>query len=199
MSNIIYPQGSATVTIPAAESIAVFSDGSASVFLVVGYPNLPSTQDLAGTVVGGTTVFGPYAAGATIVIEAGAAGALYEVGVAPVIAETKASQVQGDPVAVNVTGAVSAAAILGGIVTSTTAAAVAGTVPTGAVMEAATEMAIGDSFDWSVIATGANAFTVTAAASGHTLVGTAVVATVTSGLFRTRKTAFETFVTYRLA
>lgn len=197
MSNIIYPQGSATVTIPAAESIAVFTDGSASVFQVVGYPNLPSTQDLAGTVVNGTTVFGPYASGATIVIEAGAAGALYEVGVAPVIAETKASQAQGDPVAVDVTGAVSAAAILGGIVTSTTAAAVAGTVPTGTVMDAATEMAIGDSFDWSVIATGANAFTVTAAA-GHTLVGTAVVATVTSGLFRTRKTAANTFVTYRI-
>lgn len=198
MSNIIYPQGSASVVIPAAESIAVFTEGSASVFQVVGYPNLPSTQDLAGTVVNGTTVFGPYASGATIVIEAGAAGALYEVGVAPVIAETKASQVQGDPVAVNVTGAVSAAAILGGIVTSTTAAAVAGTVPTGTVMDAATEMAIGDSFDWSVIATGANAFTVTAA-SGHTLVGAAVVATVTSGLFRTRKTAAATFVTYRLA
>lgn len=198
MSNIIYPQGSATVTIPAAESIAVFTEGSADVFQVVGYPNLPSTQDLAGTVVNGTTVFGPYASGATIVIEAGAAGALYEVGVAPVIAETKASQVQGDPVALNATGAITAAAILGGIVTSTTAAAVAGTVPTGAVMDAATEMAVGDSFDWSVIATGANAFTVTAA-SGHTLVGTAVVATVTSGLFRTRKTAADTFVTYRLA
>lgn len=198
MSNIIYPQGSATVTIPAAESIAVFTEGSADVFQVVGYPNLPSTQDLAGTVVNGTTVFGPYASGATIIIEAGAAGALYEVGVAPVIAETKASQVQGDPVALNATGAITAAAILGGIVTSTTAAAVAGTVPTGAVMDAATEMAVGDSFDWSVIATGANAFTVTAA-SGHTLVGTAVVATVTSGLFRTRKTAADTFVTYRLA
>lgn len=198
MSNIIYPQGSATVTIPAAESIAVFTEGSADVFQVVGYPNLPSTQDLAGTVVNGVTVFGPYASGATIVIEAGAAGALYEVGVAPVIAETKASQVQGDPVALNATGAITAAAILGGIVTSTTAAAVAGTVPTGAVMDAATEMAVGDSFDWSVIATGANAFTVTAA-SGHTLVGTAVVATVTSGLFRTRKTAADTFVTYRLA
>lgn len=198
MSNIIYPQGSATVTIQAAESIAVFTEGSADVFQIVGYPNLPSTQDLAGTVVNGVTVFGPYASGATIVIEAGAAGALYEVGVAPVIAETKASQVQGAPVAVDVTGAISAAAILGGIVTSTTAAAVAGTVPTGTVMDAATEMAVGDSFDWSVIATGANAFTVTAA-SGHTLVGTAVVATVTSGLFRTRKTAANTFVTYRLA
>lgn len=198
MSNIIYPQGSAEIVIPAAESIAVFTDGSASVFQEVGYPNVPATKDLLGTVTAGTTVFGPYAAGATIIVEAGAAGALYEVGVAPVIAETKASQVQGDPVALNATGAVTAAAILGGIVTSTTAAAVAGTVPTGTVMDAATEMAIGDSFDWSVIATGAFAFTVTAAA-GHTLVGDAVVATVTSGLFRTRKTAAATFITYRLA
>lgn len=199
MSNIIYPQGSATVTIPAAESIAVFTDGSASVFREVGYPNVPGTKDLEGTVVNGVTVFGPYASGATIIVEAGAAGALYEVGVAPVIAETKASQVQGDPVALNATGAVTAAAILGGIVTSTTAAAVAGTVPTGTVMDAATEMAIGDSFDWSVINTGAtNAFTVTAA-TAHTLVGGAVVALSSSGRFRTRKTAVGTFVTYRLS
>ena len=83
--------------------------------------------------------------------------------------------------------------------TSTTAAAVAGTVPTGAVMEAAANWAVGDSVDWTVIATGANAFTVTAAASGHTLVGTAAVATVTSGRFRTRKTATDTFVTYRIS
>ena len=199
MSQIVYPQGTAKVVIPAAESIAVFTNGNARVSRVLGFPNMPPTESLLGTVVNGTTVFGPYSAGATIIVEADAAGALFSVGVAPVIASTKASQVQGDPVAVNVTGAVSAAAILGGIVTSTTGAAVAGTVPTGAVMEAATEMAVGDSFDWSVIATGANAFTVTAAASGHTLVGTAVVATVTSGLFRTRKTAFETFVTYRLS
>jgi hypothetical protein len=37
-------------------------------------------------------------------------------------------------------------------------------------------MQIGSSFDWSVITTGANAFTVTAAASGHTVVGNMVVA-----------------------
>jgi len=104
---------------------------------------------------------------------------------------------QSDPVAVDVTGAVSADAIMGGIVTSTTAAAVAGTIPTGTVMDASSSWEIGDSVDWCVIATGANAFTVTAAA-GHTIVGNAVVATVTSGLFRTRKTAANTFITYRI-
>jgi hypothetical protein len=83
-----------------------------------------------------------------------------------------------------------------GIVTSA-AATVAGTVPAGTVMDAALEMEIGESFDWSLIKIGANDFTVTAA-TGHTLVGVAVVATVTSGLFRTRKTAAATYVTYRV-
>ena len=143
------------------------------------------------------SVLGAYSAGATLVIEAGVSDVLYEVGAAPVVQSLYDVQYQGDPEAVDTTGAVSAAAMLGGIVTSTTAAAVAGTIPTGTVMDAASEFEIGDSFDWSVIVTGANAFTVTAA-TGHTIVGDAVVATVTSGLFRTRKTAANTFVTYRI-
>lgn len=197
MSNIIYENGNATVVIPATESIAIYTKGTASVYRVVGYPNYPSTKDLIGTVSNEQTVFGAYASGATIIVEAGAAEVSYEVGVAPVVQSLYDVQVQGDPVAVNVTGAVSAASMLGGIVTSTTAAAVAGTIPTGTVMDAASEFAIGDSFDWSVIATGANAFTVTAA-TGHTIVGAAAVATATSGLFRTRKTAADTFITYRI-
>ena len=80
-----------------------------------------------------------------------------------------------------------------------TYAVIAGTLPTGAVLDAASEFAVGDSFDWSVIATGANAFTVTAAATGHTVVGTGAVATVTSAIWRTRKTAADTFVSYRLS
>ncbi|MCY1423358.1 hypothetical protein D9M71_390680 [compost metagenome] len=112
--------------------------------------------------------------------------------------EKKVSPTQGDPVAVNTTGAVSAAAMQGGIVTSTTAAAVAGTIPAGSVMDLAVQMAVGDSFDWSVVNTGPNTFTVTAA-SGHTIVGAGAVATAISGLFRTRKTAADTFITYRIA
>jgi hypothetical protein len=197
MSQIIHDHGIATVVVPATESVAVYTRGTAQVYQLTVYPDRPDTRALIGTVSNEQTVFGAYASGTTLEIEGGAGDTLYAVGVAPVVSELYATQVQGAPVAVNVTGAVSAAAILGGIVTSTTAAAVAGTVPTGTVLDAAAEFAVGDSFDWSVIATGANAFTVTAA-TGHTLVGTAVVATVTSGLFRTRKTAANTFVTYRL-
>ena len=197
--NIVFNQGTATVTVPAAESIAVQSYSATSVFNEVGYPNFPETQDLLGVVENETTVFGPYAAGATIVIQAGASGATYAVGTDPVISDSGKYQTQDTPGVLNATGTITPAMILSGILTSTTAAAVAGTLPTGAVLDAASEFAVGDSFDWSVIATGANAFTVTAAATGHTIVGTGAVATVTSAIWRTRKTAADTFVSYRLS
>ena len=197
-SLIVASQGAVTITVPAAGSVAVYTKGTSQVYQLVGYPNHPETASLVGTVTAGQAVFGPYASGAQIRIDSGSFPTAYEYGASPLVEDVMAWQVQVDPVAVNVTGAVSAAAILGGIVTSTTAAAVAGTVPTGAVMDAAANMQINDAVDWSVIATGANAFTVTAAASGHTLVGTAVVATLTSGHFRTRKTAAATYVTYRV-
>ena len=198
MSNIVYKNGQATITIPATESIAVYTRGTASVYRLVGYPNVPTTKDLLGEVSNEQTVFGAYASGATIVIEAGVDEVLYQVGVSPLVSELYQTQYQPTPTAVNTTGAISFAAMYGGIVTSTTAAAVAGTVPTGANMDLAAEFAIGDSFDWSVIATGANAFTVTGD-TGHTVVGTAAVATATSGLFRTVKTAADTFITYRIS
>lgn len=111
-------------------------------------------------------------------------------------------RIQGAPAAVNVTATLTIADLLSGIITSTTAAAVAGTLPTGTLTDGGftgnDALAVGDSFDWSVIATGANAFTV-GAGTDHTLVGSGVVVAVTSGHFRTRKTAANTFVTYRLA
>lgn len=107
--------------------------------------------------------------------------------------------VQPDPGVLNTTGTLTAALIATGLVTSTTAAAVTATLDTGALMDAAfPDMAIDDAFEWTAIATGANAFTVTAAASGHTVVGSGVVATATSKQFRTRRTADDTWVTYNL-
>lgn len=199
MSSVtLAPFGSVTLTLTAGQSVAVYSGNTAQVSQIVGFPNYPSAQKALGTVSNALTVFGPYANGATIVIDAGPLGALYEVGAAPQVQRVVDWQVQAAPVALNATGALTAAAMLGGIVTSTTAAAVAGTVPTGTVMDAASNFAALDSFDWSVINTGPNAFTVTAA-SGHTIVGAAAVATLTSGRFRTVKTDVATFVTYRLS
>lgn len=108
--------------------------------------------------------------------------------------------VQGAPGTLNATGTLTAALMRSGIVTSTTAAAVTATVDTGTLMDTALarDFEIGDAFQWSAINTGGtNAFTVTAA-SGHTLVGSGVVAANTSGRFLTRRTAANTWITYRL-
>lgn len=199
-SQIVYPFGKAQVTVSAGGSIAISSANDTGVERVFGYPNQPNSVSTLGTVnqTTGTVTFGSYASGATIIINAGASLVYYETGAAPAVKDVLANAYQGDPTAVNVTGAVSAAAILGRIVTSTTAAAVAGTIPTGTVMDASSNWQIGDSVDWVVINTGgANAFTVTAA-TDHTIVGAAAVAASTSGRFRTRKTAANTFVTYRV-
>lgn len=198
MSSIVYPFGRVTVTVPSGAGIAVYGRDEVNVYRVTGYTNQPTTTALIGTVAAGSqTFFGTYSSGATIIIEGGAGGALYEVGTDAIVRELYSQRVQPAPVAVDVTGAVSAAAIIGGIVTSTTGAAVAGTIPTGTVMDASSTFNTNDAVEWSVINTGGNTFTVTAA-TGHTIVGAAAVTTGTSGRFRTRKTAANTFVTYRV-
>ena len=106
---------------------------------------------------------------------------------------------QGTPGTLNATGTLTAALLSTGIVTSTTAAAVAATLDTGTAMDTAlaADVAIGDCFDWAAIATGANAFTVTAS-TGHTIVGSGVVATGTTKQFRSKRAAAATWVTYNL-
>lgn len=198
MQSVIYPNGQATISVPASSKITVYTRGTAKVQQQVGYPNQPSQLSDLTTVSNGVYTSSAFSAAATVIVSAGAGPVYYAVGTDPVVGELFGQQYQPTPVAVDATGAVSATALLGGIVTSSTAAAVAGTIPTGTVMDAASQFSVNDSFDWSVINTGPNTFTVTAA-TGHTIVGASAVATATSGHFRTRKTAANTFVTYRLS
>lgn len=200
MSSLLLPYGTVTVSVPAAEYIAVFCQGVCTVSRSQGFPNYPNQTTLLGTVSAGQTVFGPYASGADIVLEtSGGVQALYEVGTAPQVQQQRLlSPVQVTPGTLNATGTLTVALCLTGLVTSTTAAAVVATLDTGATVDLASNWAVNDSFDWAVINTGGNAFTVTAAATGHTVVGAGAVAATTSGQFRTRKTAADTFVTYRL-
>ena len=198
MSTIVFAQGDATITVPANGSIAVASYAEAQVFQIVGFPNFPEQSDLLGVFENNTiTVFGPFTGGATIQIQAGATEVLYNVGVAPTIPELGGARSRVVVTAVDVTGPVTSAAIMGGVVTSA-AAAVTGTLPTGAVLDAAVQLAIGEALEWSIIKVGANTFTL-ADAAGHTIVGTLTVATTTSGRFLTVKTAAATFVTHRVA
>jgi hypothetical protein len=195
--NVIFTQGTATVTVPAGEKIAIQSSSNVTVLQEVGFPNFPNADRILAAFENTSFTSSAFTNATVLTIQAGAAGANYAVGTDPVVSNTGKFQLQGTPGVLNATGALTSAMILSGIVTSTTAAAVAGTLPTGTVLDLASEFAVGDSFDWSVIATGANAFTVTAA-TDHTIVGTAAVATVTSGAWRTRKTATNTFVSYRI-
>lgn len=194
--NIVYPNGKVTVDVPASAKVAVLSNGPVTISQVVGYPNVPSTTSVISSIESGRATTAAFSAAATVIIESGGAEVIYEVGTDAIVKE---GRLQGTPGVLNATGALTAAMLLSGLVTSTTAAAVAATIPTGAVMDLATSFEIGEYFDWSVITTGANALTVTAAASGHTVVGNMVVAAGKAGLFRTRKTAADTFVTYSLS
>lgn len=197
MSFLIPFTGPARVTVPVGARISVWSAGPYSVTLITAPVDI---NGLEVPLFNGSGIYNSpvYTGGAVVTINGGGDTPLYySVGTAATVVELLGT-VQGDPGTLNATGTLTSALIQAGIVTSTTAAAVVATLDTGAIMDASGTFAIGDCFDWSAINTGPNAFTVTAAASGHTVVGAGAVATGTSGLFRTRKTAAATFVTYRL-
>lgn len=70
------------------------------------------------------------------------------------------------------------------------------TVPTGTAVSGI--VAVGDCIDWSFINTGNQTVTITAA-TAHTLVGGMALTQGTQGRFRTRVSAANTAITYRLA
>lgn len=204
MSNIIAVNGRTVVTVPANESIAVYTQGQAQVSRTLGFPNYPDQTTLLGTVTNQQTVFGPYASGATIVVESvGSQPVLWEIGTAPVVTQWRLNyQVQVTPSNITDGGSMvfAPADILTGLVTATPTASRNIQLPTGAAMDLASESLVNDSVDWTLITLAAFALTITVN-TGHTIVGAAATA-ATSGSaarFRTRKTAADTFVTYRLA
>ena len=110
---------------------------------------------------------------------------------------------QGTPTAKTADATLTAAELLAGITTVTSASAVAITLTAGATLQTGTDgsnLSTNNGFDWSVINLGSASGAVTMTANtNHTYVGNATVAINTSARFRTRKTADNTFVTYRIA
>lgn len=106
---------------------------------------------------------------------------------------------QSAPAAVDVTATLTVANLTANIITSSTAAAVTMTLPTGTLMDGGFSGLYNNmAFEWSVINTGAtNAVTVQGGA-GHTVVGSGTVAANNSQRFLSRRTAATTWVTYRL-
>jgi hypothetical protein len=199
---VIFAQGTATVSVPANEKIAVQAYSPASVFQEVGYPNFPETNDLLSVVENTTYVSAAFSAAATVIIQAGASGAYYSVGVAPDINNNGNWQPQGAPADIADGGSMiaTAANVLTGIVTSTLTQARNLQLPTGANIDLATEWAIGDSFDCTFMTLGAFVMTITVN-TGVTIVGAAVTAATAGSVarFRLRKTAADTFIAYRVS
>lgn len=105
----------------------------------------------------------------------------------------------------NATGTLTATLLLGGIVTSTTGAGVTATLDTGANLETALlalypDANVSDYFEFSVVNTGGNSFTI-ATASGWTDGGNGFVAvtTATSARFGVRRTAASTYTIFKVA
>jgi hypothetical protein len=199
--NVIFTQGTATVTVPAGEKIAVQAISPANVFQEVGFPNFPDSQDLLSTVENTTFVSSAFTNATSVTIQAGASGAYYAVGVAPAISDDGNWQPQGAPADITDGGSMiaTAANVLTGIITATPTTARSIQLPTGANLDLATEWAIGDSFDFSVITLAAFVLTITVN-TGVTIVGAATTAATSgaSARFRCRKTAADTFVVYRI-
>jgi hypothetical protein len=200
--NIVFAQGTATVAVPAGEKIAVQAYSPASVFQEVGFPNFPEANDLLTVVENATYVSSAFTNATNVIIQAGASGAYYSVGVAPDINNNGNWQPQGAPanIADGASMIATAANVLTGIITATPTAGRDVQLPTGANLDLATDWAIGDSFDFSLITLAAFALTLTVN-TGVTIVGAAATAGTAgaSARFRCRKTAADTFVVYRLS
>lgn len=215
----IYSNGSATVAIPAGQYINVFCAGSAKVYALAGYPNLPQQWVLEtnGAVDGEEVSFGPYTYATQVRIDTSVEPALYSVGsrdvAIPVIRSNPAANARAQfaPIAKTTAVALTGPELMTGIVTATHSegSTVAYTLPTGTLMDTASGLSINEGFEWTLInlsAAAADTITLTAS-SGHTIVGIAVVQSAhastgylygASAKFFTRKTAANTFITYRL-
>jgi hypothetical protein len=139
-------------------------DGGAASNIVIGNTAGTGSVDIS-TVGGRITTIGNTTAAASVILRNGASGQLSK---------------STSPQALNATGNITTAMLLGKILTSTTAAAVNGTTPSAAAIVAACpDCIVGDTLSLKIVNTGGNSFTILAGA-GVTIVGNAVIATNTS-------------------
>jgi len=214
MSTFLTGGGRVSVTLTATQKLAVASQGTVNVYRTSGFVNYPDSTNLLATIINGQTVFGTYTGGATLIIDAGGGlSAQYEVGTDPIVKQWRTDNgIQPDPTAKTTAVTLTVAEVLTGIITGTHAAGAtqAYTLPTGTLLDAAATWDTNEYFEWSLINLSAAALdTITlTAATGHTIVGNPIVQSSnasTGGIygnsarFRTRKTAANTFITYRTA
>jgi hypothetical protein len=212
MSNIVPAFSTRQFTLTAGEAISVYSQGAFKVTQLSGFTNFPTSPiELVDRPANGLAfTSSTFANGAVVEVDCyGGQVAYCEDGTAPVVKQGQAqSGTQVAAIAINVTtNPITPAQLLNGRITSTTAAAVVLTVPTGTLLYAATTWLPGEYFDWTLTNTGANLLSL-ALNTDHTLVGGAANAvdcpTLTSVACRTTLISVTaagvgTFVTQAMA
>jgi hypothetical protein len=214
----VYQNGEAVVTVPVSQYINVFTGGSSwtKVYQQLGGPSnnsAPHYQLLTGGAISNQeAVFGPFTTATNVKIEAGTDGALYSVGALAVPIYcirpgTLQARTQVSPVTYNTTSTVLATDMMIGILTSTqsTGSTITLSLPTGTLTDAAAGLQIGQAFPWTLInlSTSSGNTVTLGAGTGHTIVGDAITqaSALSTGCstsrWLTRKTAANTFVTYR--
>lgn len=177
---------------PSGQSITVFTQDTANVSQDVG-----GVITLLGTVTTSQQMFGPFGSTTIVIIDSGAGSAIYSFGMIPLLRELIANQIQRTPIIMNAAGSIPVSAMANGLIMSSSLLGITCTLPTGSALDASSDFRVDDSFDWGVMVVGLFGFTIGASA-GHTVVGAATIGSGTSGSFRTRKTATNTFITYRI-
>ena len=197
------------ITLKAGASPAYYVIGSAP--FVPGVNSAGITANVSDFIIDGLdAVSGSNGAGGNVTISSGSgdgSGANGLIRTRGIFTKSQAS-----PNAQTVSATLTIGQIAGGLITGTHAVGSnqTYTLPTGTLSDSGLSMSVNDSFEWSLInLSAAAADTVTVAAgAGHTVVGVMVVQSAhatTGGLygnvgrFLTRKTATNTFVTYRIA
>lgn len=211
-----------TITSASASALAVGLAGATNPSFVV---DSSTGSQAAGLKVTGATAAGSVAAAvissgsnANLTIDAKGSGTIGigatstgAVTVTPnLFARGKVVKAQGAPAAKTVTAAITAAELVGGLITTTGATGPSvHQLPTGTLIDAELPgIATGDSFDFTIINTGVGASddaTITVNTDvtiiGNPTVGALTDATIISGsgTFRARRSAANTYIVYRLA
>lgn len=209
--NLVNLLGTTTdITVPANSQIAIWSLGAFDVFQVSQGVNTPPVPSLLVSRVANADQYtsGVFSSSLSTVVRIQAQGGAevwYSVGTNPVVrsggrmAQPYQAINPSSFSAINTTGTATITQLMSGYITSTTAAAVNITTPNGSAIDAATTMAVGDSFDVVLINTGGtNALAlVVGGSSGVTFLG--AISTTAGGMTaRYVKTAAGAFTVFRV-
>lgn len=210
MALVVPAFGYVDVSVPASAAIAVASRGRFEVSQVLaGSPNQPPQLTLLQAVQanpsGGNAQFLSSTFTTATTVRVAAVGGYplnYSVGTNPIVGaavESLGDQRAVTPsgfAAINATATATVAQLFSGGITSSTAAAVVITAPTGALIDAAGTFAVGESFDVVLINTGGtNALSISG--GGHSYLG--IISTTAGGMTaRFVKTAAGAFTVFRI-